>query len=202
MDEQEAWIAGFDVPRTLQEAEVCWRTLREQEEEIAHELQEYRDLRRNDTVEIEEMQRRYTRRLGSSNVTQKINQNISKLFADSKKLSKLTTENLNKFYLWKEEVKGLASIADLVYGSSDPQVYTTWLWNSLDEELRGLCMNMDPILNPNMPLDEYLMELEKTLKPDGFYGLARFIFESQQQRVTEPITAYWERVYTFITLKL
>jgi hypothetical protein len=141
------------------------------------------------------MQRRYTRQLGSSNVTQKINQNISKLFAVTKKLSPLTTNNLNKFHLWKEEAKGMATIVNLIYGSEEPQVYTTWIWNSLDEGLRGLCMNMDPILNPNMTLDDYLVELEKTLKPEGFYGLTRYIFETQEQYVTEPITSYWERVH-------
>ena len=57
-EEDEEWIAGFEIPTTLQEAEGCWQRIRAEEEAIARELQEYRDSRHSTILELEEMQRR------------------------------------------------------------------------------------------------------------------------------------------------
>ena len=195
MDDPEQWITGFEVPLTLQEAEDAWYRLKTEETEILNELQDYRNSRQNTITELEEMQRRYTARLGNSNVTQKLNQNLAKLFHESKKLTKLTSANLNKFYLWKEEIEGMATIANMIHEGCDHQVYNTWIWNSIDEPLRGLCMNMDPVLHHRKYVANYLKDLELTLKPDGFNGLARFIFETQKQRDKEPVNTFWERCY-------
>ena len=47
----------------------------------------------------------------------------------------------------------------MVHGQREPQVYNTWLWDSIDMELRKNCMNMDPIKHPQMSMETYLTEL-------------------------------------------
>ena len=95
----DRWIGGFEYPISFMQAETLWVSIKEKEAQLTQTLNDYLDLRSDRVFKLEEMQRGYTRHLGSSTVNQKINQKIAKMFATFKKLSKLTQSNLNKFYL-------------------------------------------------------------------------------------------------------
>ena len=138
MDNPEQWVNGFDVPLTLEQFNIAWTQLKNEEAEIFNELLDYQDSRQNTIAEIREMQQNYNVRLGTSNMTQKRNQNLAKMFHDSKKVNKLSSANLNKMYLWREEIQGMANVAEIIHTGADPQSYNTWIWSRSDEPLRGL----------------------------------------------------------------
>lgn len=53
---------------------------------------------------------------------------------------------------------------------------------------------MEPSKHPNLSLDEYVDQLESTLKPTGFDGIAKRIFEQVTHEPKESISTFWEKV--------
>ena len=168
---EEGWMDGW----MLNEAAIYWNGLKIQKQAMVDRLHYMYEERRLIDLELNDLNTEEHTNNGGCTAYQKKIQRIIKMLM-GKKLTSLSKVNLNKFYLWKQEIIGTAVLMIAVHGDQPLQVYTTWIWGGIQPELKALCLNLDPVQYLRASMEEYLNQLESTLKPSGFEGLARHIF--------------------------